>query len=60
MDLLRDWVQAMHVDGASFDLTVTLSLQLHEVDKLPAFFDNNLRKSNHFTSEADRYAIGSR
>lgn len=39
MDSLRYWVQEMHVDGFRFDLAATLARELHEVDKLGAFFD---------------------
>ncbi len=39
MDSLRYWVIEMHVDGFRFDLASTLARELHEVDKLGAFFD---------------------
>jgi glycogen operon protein len=39
MDSLRYWVLEMHVDGFRFDLAATLARELHEVDKLSAFFD---------------------
>lgn len=39
MDSLRYWVSEMHVDGFRFDLASTLARELHEVDKLGAFFD---------------------
>ncbi|MEM5788430.1 MAG: glycogen debranching protein GlgX [Syntrophobacteraceae bacterium] len=39
MDSLRYWIQEMHVDGFRFDLAATLARELHEVDKLGAFFD---------------------
>ncbi len=39
MDSLRYWVQEMHIDGFRFDLASTLARELHEVDKLGAFFD---------------------
>ncbi|MBI2151063.1 MAG: glycogen debranching enzyme GlgX, partial [Acidobacteria bacterium] len=39
MDSLRYWVLDMHVDGFRFDLASTLARELHEVDKLGAFFD---------------------
>ena len=39
MDSLRYWVQEMHVDGFRFDLAATLARELHEVDRLHAFFD---------------------
>ena len=39
MDSLRYWILEMHVDGFRFDLAATLARELHEVDKLSAFFD---------------------
>lgn len=39
MDSLRYWVKEMHVDGFRFDLASALARELHEVDKLGAFFD---------------------
>jgi isoamylase len=39
MDSLRYWVIDMHVDGFRFDLASTLARELHDVDKLSAFFD---------------------
>jgi glycogen operon protein len=39
MDSLRYWVEEMHVDGFRFDLASTLARELHEVDRLSAFFD---------------------
>ncbi len=39
MDSLRYWVQEMHVDGFRFDLCSALARELHDVDKLSAFFD---------------------
>ena len=39
MDSLRYWVQEMHVDGFRFDLASTLARELHDVDRLSAFFD---------------------
>jgi glycogen operon protein len=39
MDSLRYWVEEMHVDGFRFDLAATLARELHEVDRLSAFFD---------------------
>jgi glycogen operon protein len=39
MDSLRYWVTQMHVDGFRFDLAATLARELHEVDRLSAFFD---------------------
>jgi isoamylase len=38
MDSLRYWVLEMHVDGFRFDLASTLARELHEVDRLSAFF----------------------
>jgi isoamylase len=39
MDSLRYWVLEMHVDGFRFDLASALARELHQVDKLGAFFD---------------------
>ncbi|MGQ0644131.1 MAG: glycogen debranching protein GlgX [Elusimicrobiota bacterium] len=39
MDSLRYWVTEMRVDGFRFDLASALARELHEVDKLGAFFD---------------------
>ncbi len=39
MDSLRYWVLEMHVDGFRFDLAATLARELHDVDRLAAFFD---------------------
>jgi len=39
MDSLRYWITHMHIDGFRFDLASTLARELHEVDKLGAFFD---------------------
>ncbi len=39
MDSLRYWVLEMHVDGFRFDLASALARELHDVDKLGAFFD---------------------
>jgi isoamylase len=39
MDSLRYWVTEMHIDGFRFDLAATLARELHEVDRLSAFFD---------------------
>ncbi|HEY7218719.1 MAG TPA: glycogen debranching protein GlgX [Candidatus Binatia bacterium] len=39
MDSLRYWVAEMHVDGFRFDLASTLARELHDVDRLGAFFD---------------------
>ena len=39
MDSLRYWVVEMHVDGFRFDLAAALARELHEVNRLSAFFD---------------------
>ena len=39
MDSLRYWVTEMHIDGFRFDLCAALARELHDVDKLGAFFD---------------------
>lgn len=39
MDSLRYWILEMHVDGFRFDLASALARELHEVDRLSAFFD---------------------
>ena len=39
MDSLRYWVTEMHVDGFRFDLASALARELHEVNRLGAFFD---------------------
>ena len=39
MDSLRYWITEMHVDGFRFDLASTLARELHEVERLGAFFD---------------------
>jgi isoamylase len=39
MDSLRYWVLDMHVDGFRFDLAAALARELHEVDRLAAFFE---------------------
>jgi isoamylase len=39
MDSLRYWVIEMHVDGFRFDLASTLARELHDVNRLGAFFD---------------------
>jgi glycogen operon protein len=39
MDSLRYWVLEMHVDGFRFDLAATLARELHDVNRLSAFFD---------------------
>jgi len=38
-DSLRYWVLEMHVDGFRFDLAAALAREMHEVDRLAAFFD---------------------
>jgi len=39
MDSLRYWILEMHVDGFRFDLASTLARELHDVNRLSAFFD---------------------
>lgn len=39
MDSLRYWILDMHVDGFRFDLASALARELHDVDRLGAFFD---------------------
>jgi isoamylase len=39
MDSLRYWITEMHVDGFRFDLAAALARELHDVDRLSAFFD---------------------
>ncbi|MFP4204941.1 MAG: glycogen debranching protein GlgX [Spirochaetaceae bacterium] len=39
MDSLRYWAEEMHVDGFRFDLASALARELHDVDRLSAFFD---------------------
>jgi isoamylase len=39
MDSLRYWILDMHVDGFRFDLAAALARELHEVDRLSAFFE---------------------
>jgi glycogen operon protein len=39
MDSLRYWILEMHVDGFRFDLASALARQLHEMDRLSAFFE---------------------
>ena len=39
MDSLRYWALEMHVDGFRFDLASALARELHDVDRLSAFFD---------------------
>jgi isoamylase len=39
MDSLRFWVQDMHVDGFRFDLAAALARELHDVNRLSAFFN---------------------
>jgi isoamylase len=39
LDSLRYWILEMHVDGFRFDLASALARELHDVDRLSAFFD---------------------
>jgi isoamylase len=59
MDSLRYWVLEMHVDGFRFDLASALARELHDVDKLSAFFDIILQDPILVTGQADRRAMGS-
>ena len=60
MDSLRYWVTEMHVDGFRFDLASTLARELHEVDRLSAFFDLIQQDPVVVAGEADRRAVGRR
>ncbi len=60
MDSLRYWVTEMHVDGFRFDLAAALARELHEVDRLGAFFDI-LRQDpilNHVKLIAEPWDLG--
>ena len=39
MDSLRYWVLDMHIDGFRFDLAAALARELHDVNRLSAFFN---------------------
>mgnify|MGYP002398981912 CR=1 FL=1 len=39
MDSLRYWITEMQIDGFRFDLAATLARELHDVNRLSAFFD---------------------
>jgi glycogen operon protein len=39
MDSLRYWIMEMHVDGFRFDMAPVLARELHDVNRLSAFFD---------------------
>ena len=60
MDSLRYWVTDMHVDGFRFDLAPVLARELHDVDKLSAFFDIIHQDPTLAQREADRRAVGRR
>ncbi len=60
MDSLRYWVTEMHVDGFRFDLAATLARELHDVDRLSAFFDLIQQDPVVSRVEADRRALGRR
>ena len=60
MDSLRYWALEMHVDGFRFDLASTLARELHEVDRLSAFFDIVQQDPVDLAGEADRRAVGRR
>ena len=61
MDSLRYWVQEMHVDGFRFDLASALARELHDVDKLSAFFDIILQDPilSHVKLIAEPWDLGS-
>ncbi len=58
MDSLRYWITDMHVDGFRFDLAATLAHELHEVDRLSAFFDIIHQDLGYFTGKADCRTLG--
>ena len=58
MDSLRYWVLDMHVDGFRFDLASALARELHDVDRLSAFFDVINQDPVLSQSQADRRALG--
>ena len=60
MDSLRYWIEDMHVDGFRFDLAATLARELHDVDRLSAFFDIIHQDPGHLASEAYRGTLGRR
>ena len=60
MDSLRYWVNDMHVDGFRFDLAPVLARELHDVDKLSAFFDIIHQDPTLAQREAHRRAVGRR
>ncbi len=60
MDCLRYWVTEMHVDGFRFDLAATLARELHDVDRLSAFFDLIQQDPVDQPGQADRRAVGRR
>ncbi len=60
MDSLRYWVTEMHVDGFRFDLASSLARELHEVNRLGAFFDILRQDPVLNAGEAHRRAVGHR
>ena len=60
MDSLRYWITEMHVDGFRFDLAAALARELHDVDRLGAFFDIIHQDPVIISSQTDRRAMGSR
>ena len=50
----------MHVDGFRFDLAATLARELHEVDRLSAFFDLIQQDPDRQSGQADRRTVGRR
>jgi isoamylase len=59
MDSRRYWVLEMHVDGFRFDLASALARELHEVDRLGAFFRYHSSRSGVVVSKTDRRTVGS-
>src|SRR6266567_634952 len=53
MDSLRYWIDDMHVDGFRFDLASALARELHDVDRLSAFFD--LVQQDPLVSQVGRF-----
>ena len=60
MDSLRYFVTECHVDGFRFDLASALARELHDVDKLSAFFDIIHQDPVLSPGQAHRRAVGRR
>ena len=58
MDSLRYWIVEMHVDGFRFDLASALARELHDVDRLSAFFDIIQQDPVISRREAHRRTLG--